>query len=70
MEVGKRDMYKSGDKTSASNYRPFSITSVLCRLEGIIKTVIMDHCNDNLIFTSSQYGFRQKRVYTSTAKSV
>ena len=28
-------------------------------VEGIIKTVIMDHCNDNLIF--SQYGFRQKR---------
>ena len=30
-------------------------------LEGIIKTVIMDHCNDTLIFSSSQYGFRQKR---------
>ena len=30
-------------------------------VEGIIKTVIMDHCNDNLIFSNSQYGFRLKR---------
>ena len=37
-------IHKSGDKTAASNYRPSSITSILCRmLESIIKTVIMDH---------------------------
>ena len=50
-------IHKSGDKTSASNYRPISITSILCRmLERIIKTVLMDH-----IFSDSQYGFRQRR---------
>ena len=39
-------IYKSGDKTQSSNYRPISITSILCRLlESIIKDVIMDHCN-------------------------
>ena len=55
-------IHKSGDKTSASNYRPISITSILCRmLERIIKTVLMDHCNDNHIFSDSQYGFRQRR---------
>ena len=55
-------IHKSGDKTAASNYRPFSITSILCRmLESIIKTVLMDHCNDNQIFSDSQYGFRQRR---------
>ena len=30
-------------------------------LESIIKTVIMDHCNINNIFSDSQYGFRQRR---------
>ena len=55
-------IFKSGDKTKASNYRPISITSILCRmLENIIKTAVMDHCNDNLVFSDSQYGFRQRR---------
>lgn len=55
-------IFKSGDKTQASNYRPISITSILCRmLENIIKSVIMDHCNDNHVFSDSQYGFRQRR---------
>ena len=55
-------IHKSGDKTAASNYRPISITSILCRmLESIIKTVIMDHCNINNVFSDSQYGFRQRR---------
>ena len=30
-------------------------------LENIIKSVIMDHCNDNYVFSDSQYGFRQRR---------
>ena len=30
-------IFKSGDKTKSSNYRPISITSILCRLlESII----------------------------------
>ena len=58
-------------KTAASNYRSISITSILCRmLESIIKTVIMDHCNTNNIFSDSQYGFRQKRVYTTVTESI
>ena len=54
--------FKSGDKTKSSNYRPISITSILCRLlESIIKNEVMEHCKDRDIFTDSQYGFREKR---------
>ena len=55
-------IFKSGDKTKSSNYRPISITSILCRLlESIIKNEVMEHCKDRDIFTDSQYGFREKR---------
>ena len=54
-------IFKSGDKTKSSYYRPISITSILCRmLESIIKSAIMEHCKDSNIFTDSQYGFRER----------
>lgn len=55
-------IFKSGDKTKASNYRPISITSILCRmLESIVKEVIMSHCNGSQIFSDTQYRFRPRR---------
>ena len=48
-------IYNSGDKKSASNYRPISITPVMCRLlERVIRDVIMSHCTDNNIFSETQ----------------
>ena len=58
-------IFKSGDKKSASNYRPISITPVICRLlERIIRNAVMSHCIDNNIFSDSQYGFRNRRGCT------
>ena len=55
-------IFKSDDKTKSSNYRPISITSILCRmLESIIKSAVMEHCKDSNIFADSQYGFRERR---------
>ena len=52
-------------KKSASNYRPISITPVICRLlERIIRNAVMSHCIDNNIFSDSQYGFRNRRGCT------
>ena len=55
-------IFKSGDKTLACNYRPISITSVLCRvLEKIIRSSIMSFCTDNKLLADCQFGFRDRR---------
>ena len=55
-------IFKSGDRQSACNYRPISVTAILCRLlEKIVRNSIMDHCKDNKVFSNSQYGFREGR---------
>jgi hypothetical protein len=50
---------KKGDKHTASNYRPVSLTCVCCKLlEHIICRHILKHLENNRILTSLQYGFR------------
>ena len=54
-------MFKKG-----ANYRPVSLTSVLCKLlEHIITKNIMCHLEDNKLLVDSQHGFRAKRSCTS-----
>ena len=37
-------LYKKGNKSTPGNYRPVSLTSVVCKvLESIIKDAIMEH---------------------------
>ena len=41
-------IFKKGDKSSPGNYRPVSLTSVLCKsLEKIVREAIMKHLNKN-----------------------
>ena len=52
-------IFKKGDKSSASNYRPISLTSILVKiLEKIIREAIVDHMNTNNFFSRHQHGFR------------
>lgn len=52
-------VYKKGDKSSPTNYRPISLTSVCCKtMEHIIYHSIMDHLNTYNIINSIQHGFR------------
>ena len=51
-------LYKKGDKKYAGNYRPVSLTSVVCKvLESIIRENIVEHMKLNKLFSDKQFGF-------------
>ena len=51
-------IFKKGSKASVGNYRPVSLTSIVCKLmEAILKDAIVDHLKSNCILNSSQHGF-------------
>ena len=55
-------IYKKGDKKDPSNYRPVSLTSVVCKiLEKIIRDHIIDHFKKNNLISNSQFGFLSGR---------
>ena len=55
-------IFKKGSKTDPSNYRPVSLTSVVCKLlEKLVRKHIMDHLHENNLLSNEQYGFRNKR---------
>ena len=55
-------LYKKGSRNEVSNYRPVSLTCIICKvLEGFIRDHIMDYFTENKLFSNKQYGFRKKR---------
>ena len=55
-------LFKKGAKNLPSNYRPISLTSIICKLlERIIVDSIIQHLNDNTIYDKRQHGFTKKR---------
>jgi len=54
-------LFKKGCKSQCSNYRPVSLTVILCKLlETFVRDAIMKHMENNNLFTEHQHGFRQK----------
>lgn len=54
-------IFKKGDRSQPSNYRPVSLTSVCCKvLEHIIFSRTMHHLNRFNILSELQHGFRSK----------
>ena len=51
-------IYKKGNKKLACNYRPISLTSVVCKcMEKIIRNHIISYMKVNGLFSQKQYGF-------------
>ena len=55
-------IFKKGDKQSAGNYRPVSLTSICCKImEKIIREKIITHLTEHDVLTHQQYGFMNGR---------
>ena len=55
-------VYKKGDRSQPSNYRPISLTSICCKLiEHIIHSSVITHLENHSILTDFQHGFRKRR---------
>ena len=56
-------IYKKGCKSVAENYRPISLTSLVCKLmESIIKDQIMYHLVSQGLLSAKQFGFISGRA--------
>ena len=55
-------IFKKGDKSSAANYWPISLTCILCKmLEHIMASHMVKHLNKHDLLYDLQHGFRAKR---------
>jgi len=55
-------IFKKGAKSSPSNYRPVSLTSVSCRvMESLIRDAVTTHLTENKLIKNSQHGFLKDR---------
>ena len=53
-------VFKKGDRSSAANYRPVSLTPICCKLnEHIIAKAIVNHFLLRTILTNSHHGFTE-----------
>ncbi len=51
-------IYKKGPKGNPENYRPVSLTSIVCKIfESIVKDALNSHLERNKLISDSQHGF-------------
>ena len=56
-------LFKSGDQTNASTYRPISILSTRSKiLERAVQFQLYDYLNTNHLLTDKQFGFQPKHL--------
>ena len=55
-------IHKKGPKQQVTNYRPISLTSIICKsMEKFVKDSLMNHMESKQLFTNDQRGFRKGR---------
>ena len=55
-------IFKKGNREDPLNYRPVSLTSILCKiLEKIVRERWVNHLERNKLLSDKQFGFRSKR---------
>jgi len=65
-----KPIYKSGDKSYPSNYRPISLLPAFSKIfEKVIYKRLFDHFNNNAILNKHKYGF-QRAVSTENVSYI
>ena len=60
-------IYKNGDKSDCSNYRPISVLSNVAKiLEKIVYNQLISYINENNILTNRQFSFRKSHSTTTS----
>ena len=55
-------IFKKGNRSSPNNYRPVSLTSILCKvMETLVKKKILEHLTENDLICKEQHGFTPGR---------
>ena len=55
-EVRITPIYKKGNKTESSNYRPMSLTAIVCMtLEKLVRKLKLSHLTENYLLSDKQY---------------
>ncbi|XP_045481739.1 uncharacterized protein LOC123685892 [Harmonia axyridis] len=66
-----KPLFKSGDKTILSHYRPIGLTSNLSKIvEKLLKMRIVNFLEKNKILSDNQYGFRKGKSTQDAIKNV
>ena len=64
-------MFKKGKKHQPGNYRPVSLTSILCRvMEKLARNEILEHLINNNLLSTFQHGFIKARSCTTQLLAV
>src|SRR6218665_2879287 len=55
-------LFKKGNRSDPCNYRPVSLTSVVCKvMKRIVKDNVVEHLNECNVIKGSQHGFTKGR---------
>ena len=55
-------VFKKGNKNNPANFRPISLTCILCKvMEHIIASKLTQHLNQHNVLFDLQHGFRERR---------
>ena len=61
-----KPLFKKGNKDNPGNYRPVSLTSILCKVfEQFVRDALFNHLINNKILSKEQYGFCKQRSCVS-----